>query len=99
MPKYVRPVIREYGSFMVAAFMPDTPIITFHLMVVAIAAYAVRKLPQQAAGGPPGGSGGRSDQRIILPAALSLPQALGLELPNPNNAIEALFKPLSDWLE
>ncbi|MCL6635667.1 MAG: endospore germination permease [Peptococcaceae bacterium] len=35
-------VISEYGSFIVAAFMVDTPIIVFHLVVVAIAAYAVR---------------------------------------------------------
>lgn len=35
-------VIREYGSFIVAAFMPDTPIIVFHLVVVVIAAYAIR---------------------------------------------------------
>lgn len=35
-------VIREYGSFMVAAFMPETPITVFILVVVAIAAYATR---------------------------------------------------------
>jgi len=35
-------VIREFGSFLDAAFMPDTPIIIFNLVVVAIAAYAVR---------------------------------------------------------
>ncbi|AEG60415.1 GerAB/ArcD/ProY family transporter [Desulforamulus ruminis] len=35
-------VIREYGELMTAAFMPDTPIIVFHLIVVALAAYAVR---------------------------------------------------------
>lgn len=33
-------VIREYGSFMVTAFMPETPIIVFILVVVSIAAYA-----------------------------------------------------------
>ncbi|MCL6635675.1 MAG: endospore germination permease [Peptococcaceae bacterium] len=35
-------VIREYGSFIVSAFMPETPLIVFHLAVVAMAAYAVR---------------------------------------------------------
>ena len=35
-------VIREYGSFLVTAFMPDTPLIVFHLVVMSIAAYAVR---------------------------------------------------------
>lgn len=35
-------VIREYGTFLVTAVMPETPIIVFHIMVVAVAAYAVR---------------------------------------------------------
>lgn len=35
-------VLREFGSFLVAAFMPDTPIIVFHLVAVAIAAYTIR---------------------------------------------------------
>ena len=35
-------IIREYGSFLVAAFMPETPISVFMLLILAIAAYAVR---------------------------------------------------------
>jgi len=35
-------IIRQYGELMTTAFMPDTPIIVFHLAVVAMAAYAVR---------------------------------------------------------
>ena len=35
-------VIREYGSFLVAAFMPDTPISVIELLIMLIAAYAVR---------------------------------------------------------
>lgn len=35
-------VIREYGELLVTAFMPDTPLIVFNLLVVAIAAYTVR---------------------------------------------------------
>ncbi|MDK2823179.1 MAG: spore germination protein [Clostridia bacterium] len=35
-------VIREYGVFLATAVMPDTPIIIFHIVVVAVAAYAVR---------------------------------------------------------
>jgi len=35
-------VIREFGGFLVAAVMPDTPLVVFHIMVVAVAAYAVR---------------------------------------------------------
>jgi len=31
--------------------------------------------------------------------ALTIPQALGVKLPNPNNAIEALFKPVSELLK
>jgi len=35
-------VLREFGSFMVSAFMPDTPLIVFELLIMAIAAYTVR---------------------------------------------------------
>jgi len=35
-------IIREYGSFLVSAFMPETPMIVFEILIVAIAAYAVR---------------------------------------------------------
>ncbi|MDN5347467.1 MAG: hypothetical protein PWP65_1031 [Clostridia bacterium] len=35
-------VIREYGVFMVTAIMPDTPIIVFHIVGVAVVAYMVR---------------------------------------------------------
>jgi spore germination protein KB len=35
-------VIREYGEFLVTVFMPDTPLLVFNLVVVAIAAYTVR---------------------------------------------------------
>lgn len=35
-------ILRQYGSFLVAVFMPDTPIIVFELVIIAIAAYAVR---------------------------------------------------------
>lgn len=34
-------VIREFGVFLVTAMMPDTPVIVFIIVVVAIAAYAV----------------------------------------------------------
>lgn len=36
---------------------------------------------------------------LLLGFALALPQVLGLEVPNPNNAIETLYKPLSEWLK
>jgi hypothetical protein len=36
---------------------------------------------------------------LLLGFALALPQVLGLEVPNPSNALEALFKPLSVWLK
>lgn len=36
---------------------------------------------------------------LVLGFALALPQVLGFEVPNPNRAIEALFKPLADWLK
>lgn len=35
-------VIRELGIFMVTAMMPDTPIIVFHVVGVAVVAYTVR---------------------------------------------------------
>jgi len=35
-------VIREFGSFLVTVLMPDTPLIVFHIVVVIVAAYAVR---------------------------------------------------------
>ncbi len=35
-------VLRQYGSFLVSVFMPDTPVIIFELVIIAIAAYAVR---------------------------------------------------------
>ena len=31
--------------------------------------------------------------------ALSIPQALGIKMPNPTKAIEALFKPISELLK
>ncbi|MGB9825294.1 MAG: GerAB/ArcD/ProY family transporter [Desulfofundulus sp.] len=33
---------REFGSFLVSALMPDTPIIVFHIVGTAVLAYAVR---------------------------------------------------------
>lgn len=36
---------------------------------------------------------------LLLGFALALPQVLDLEVPNPSDAIEALFKPLSVWLK
>jgi len=30
--------------------------------------------------------------------ALSIPQALGLQLPSPNAPIELIFKPFAEWL-
>lgn len=36
---------------------------------------------------------------LFLGFALALPQVLGLEVPNPSNAIEALYKPLAEWLK
>lgn len=35
-------ILRQYGSLLVAAFMPETPISVFMLIIMAIAAYAVR---------------------------------------------------------
>ncbi|MCL6639279.1 MAG: hypothetical protein K6T80_06325 [Firmicutes bacterium] len=36
---------------------------------------------------------------LLLGFALALPQVLGFRVPNPNEAIEALFRPLSEWLK
>lgn len=36
---------------------------------------------------------------LSIGMALSVPQALGVELPNPNKAIEAVFKPIAALLE
>jgi len=36
---------------------------------------------------------------LLLGFALALPQVLGMEVPNPSNAIEALYKPFSGWLK
>jgi spore germination protein KB len=35
-------VIREYGAFLISAFMPDTPEIAFHVMAFAVMAYMIR---------------------------------------------------------
>jgi len=35
-------ILRQFGSFMVSAFLPETPIIVFELLIMVIAAYAVR---------------------------------------------------------
>jgi len=35
-------ILRQSGSFMVSVFMPETPIIVFELLIMAIAAYTVR---------------------------------------------------------
>jgi len=34
--------VREFGVFLVTAMMPDTPIIVFHIALIAVVAYAVR---------------------------------------------------------
>ncbi|MCR4419708.1 MAG: hypothetical protein QHH27_09075 [Clostridia bacterium] len=36
---------------------------------------------------------------LALAVALTLPQSLGVELPNPMRFIGAIFRPLSKWLE
>ncbi|WP_422443645.1 hypothetical protein [Thermoanaerobacterium sp. DL9XJH110] len=36
---------------------------------------------------------------LLIGMALSIPQVMGLKLPNPNRAIEALFEPLSELLK
>lgn len=35
---------------------------------------------------------------LCIGVALSIPLVLGVELPNPTRAIEALVKPVSEWL-
>ncbi|OPX83509.1 MAG: Spore germination protein YndE [Pelotomaculum sp. PtaB.Bin104] len=35
-------ILRQYGSLLVSVFMPETPIIVFELLLIAITAYAVR---------------------------------------------------------
>lgn len=35
-------VLRQFGSFLVSAFMPETPALAFEMLIVAVAAYAVR---------------------------------------------------------
>ncbi|MGE5485429.1 MAG: hypothetical protein ACM3X4_10465 [Ignavibacteriales bacterium] len=36
---------------------------------------------------------------LLIGMALSIPQAMGIRLPNPTKTIEALFKPLAEWLK
>jgi spore germination protein KB len=36
-------VLRQFGDFMVTAFLPETPIIVVEILIMAIVAYAVRK--------------------------------------------------------
>lgn len=36
---------------------------------------------------------------LVLAMALSIPQVVGVKMPNPTKAIEALFKPLSDLVK
>ena len=36
---------------------------------------------------------------LLIGMALIIPQVLGIKLPNPNNAIEAVFKPISEFLK
>ena len=36
---------------------------------------------------------------LFLGMALSIPLVLGYDLPSPAKAIEAIFKPLADWLK
>lgn len=36
---------------------------------------------------------------LSIGMALSIPQVLGIKLPNPTKAIEALFKPISELLK
>lgn len=35
-------IVREFGTFLVSALLPDTPIIVFHIVGVAVVAYMVR---------------------------------------------------------
>lgn len=36
---------------------------------------------------------------LLLGFALALPQVLGIEVPNPNKALDKMFKPFSEWLK
>ncbi|WP_273484869.1 hypothetical protein [Desulforamulus ruminis] len=36
---------------------------------------------------------------LILGFTLALLQVMGVALPNPNHAIEALFRPFTEWME
>ncbi|TYO97300.1 hypothetical protein [Desulfallas thermosapovorans] len=36
---------------------------------------------------------------LVFGMALSIPQALGMTIPNPNAYIEIIFKPLVQWLQ
>jgi len=36
---------------------------------------------------------------LIIGMALSIPQALGMTVPNPNSYLEIIFKPLVEWLQ
>lgn len=36
---------------------------------------------------------------LVFGMALSVPQALGMTIPNPNAYIETIFKPLVQWLQ
>lgn len=36
---------------------------------------------------------------LVTGMILSIPQALGITLPNPNRPFELLFKPLTEWLQ
>lgn len=35
---------------------------------------------------------------MLIGAALSIPQAMGIQLPNPTKTIEALFRPLAELM-
>ncbi|SFR00233.1 hypothetical protein [Desulfoscipio geothermicus] len=35
---------------------------------------------------------------LLVGMALSIPQALGIQVPSPNKPIELLFKPLVEWM-
>jgi len=35
---------------------------------------------------------------LLAGMALSIPQALGIQVPSPNKPFELLFKPLVDWM-
>ncbi|AGL00892.1 hypothetical protein [Desulfoscipio gibsoniae] len=36
---------------------------------------------------------------LVIGMALSIPQTLGMTIPNPNTYIEILFKPMVEWLK